>query len=372
MKLFQPLTIRNMTLKNRLVLPAMQLGLGVKSRRVTAFYMERAKGGVGAIITAATSVDLLNEDEPWGRPGSLEKFIEVMQSFTAEIRETGARIGIQLWHGNQFPAGHGGDVEGIPKIAPSSNDICREMSVAEIQTIIQRFAAAAGQAKRAGFDFIELHGAHGYLICQFFSPLENQRTDRYGGDLSGRMQFGIELVKAVRQAVGENFPIFYRIGAYEDLPGGISLEESAQFAVGLEKAGVDVIDVSLGRFSSRTASPTRKSEMGTFVHLAEAIKQKVTVPVIGVGRINTGEFAELVLADNRADLVAVGRQLIADPFWPQKVQQNKEGDVVVCISCNRCFGPLANKKWRPGARVCKVNDWAGREVDRADSANVTA
>ncbi len=115
MKLFQPLTIRNMTLKNRLVLPAMQLGLGVKSRRATSFYMERARGGAGAIITAATSVDLLNEDEPWGRPGSVEKFTEVMQSFTAEIRKTGARTGIQLWHGNQFPAGHGGDVEGVPR-----------------------------------------------------------------------------------------------------------------------------------------------------------------------------------------------------------------------------------------------------------------
>ncbi len=371
MKLFQPLTVRNMTLKNRLVLPGLQLGLGLKSRRVREFHLERARGGVGSLIMAATSVDLLNEDEPWGRPGSLEKFMEVMQSFTAQIRETGARIGIQLWHGNQFPAGHGGDVEGIPKIAPSANDICREMSVVEIQTIIQRFAAGASQAKKAGFDFIELHGAHGYLICQFFSPLDNQRTDKYGGDMHGRMQFGIELVKAVRQAVGEDYPIFYRIGAVEDLPGGVSLEESIQFAAELEKAGVDVIDVSLGRSISRTASPTRKSEMGTFVHLAEAIKQKVTIPVIAVGRINTGEVAESILAENRADLVAVGRQLIADPFWPQKVQHNKEGDVVACISCNRCFGPIVNKKWRPGARVCKVNDWAGREVDRADSAYVT-
>ena len=125
-----------------------------------------------------------------------------------------------------------------------------------------------------------------------------------------------------------------------------------------------MIDVSLGRSISRTASPTRKSEMGTFVHLAAAIKQKVSIPVIAVGRINAGEIAESVLMDNRADLVAVGRQLIADPFWPQKVLQKKETDVVACISCNRCFGPIVNKKWRPGARICKVNDWAGREVDR--------
>ncbi len=364
MKLFQPLTIRKMTLKNRLVLPGLQLRLGLKSRRALEFYMERARGGVGALIMAGTSVDLLVEDEAWGRPGSVENFIETMQAFTAEVHETGSKIGIQLWHGNQLPAGSGAYVKGTPKVAPSPNEFCKELTQAQIQIIIQRFADAAVQAKKAGLDFIELHGAHGYLVCQFFSPLDNKRTDRYGGDVNGRMQFGIELVKAVRQAVGEDYPSFYRIGALEDLPGGVSLEESGQFALELEKAGVDVIDVSVGRSISRTASPTRKSEMGTFVHLAEAIRQKVSIPVIAVGRINTGEIAEAVLADNRADLVAVGRQLIADPFWPQKVQQGKEADVVACISCNRCFGPLVNKKWRPGARICKVNDWAGREIDR--------
>ena len=364
MKLFEPLKIRNITLKNRLVLPGLQLGLGLKSQRALEFYRERARGGVGAIVMAATSVDLLNEDEAWGRPGSVDKFMEVMQSFTATIQETGTKIGIQLWHGNQLPAGSGAYVKGVPKVAPSANTFCRELTISEIETIIQHFASAASQAKKAGLDFIELHGAHGYLVCQFFSPLDNQRTDPYGSDLNGRMQFGIKLVQAVRQSVGEDFPIFYRIGALEDLPGGVTLEESCQFAVELEKAGVDVIDVSIGRSLSKTASPKRKSPLGTFVYLADAIKQKVTVPVIAVGRINTGKIAESILTENRADLVAVGRQLIADPYWPQKVQQKNEEEVVACISCNRCFGPLVNKKWRPGARICKVNDWAGREVDR--------
>jgi 2,4-dienoyl-CoA reductase-like NADH-dependent reductase (Old Yellow Enzyme family) len=363
MKLFEPLTIRNMTLKNRLVLPALHLGLGVKGKRATAFYLERARGGVGAVTMAGTPVDLLVEDEAWGRPGGVEQFVDVMQPFTDEIRETGARIGIQLWHGNQLPAGNGRYNKAAAQVAPSAAERLREITTEEIQTVITRFAAAAAQAQKAGLDFVELHGAHGYLLCQFFSPLNNHCQDKYGGSLIGRMQFGIEVAKAVRQAVGDDYPIFYRLGAVEYLPGGIVLEESRQFAVELEKAGVDVINVSLGSSVGLGASPTQKSEMGTFVPLAEAIKQKVTIPVIAVGRINTGEVAESVLAENCSDLVAVGRQLIADPFWPEKVQQQRETEIVKCISCNRCFGPIRNRKWRPGDRICKVNDRAGREID---------
>ncbi len=364
MKLFQPLKIRNMTLKNRLVLPALQLGLGVKGRRARAFYLERAKGGVGTIIMAGTSIDLLFDDTAWGRPGGVDQFVEAMQSFTADIHETGAKIGIQLWHGNQLPAGSGFYNREAAQVAPSATDRLREMTEDEIMSIHHRFAAAADRAKQAGLDFIELHGAHGYLLCQFFSPLDNRRQDKYGCSLNKRMQFGTELVRTVRQAVGDNYPVVYRIGAIENLPGGISLDESSQFAAELEKAGVDMIDVSVGRALKLGSAPTRKSEMGTFVPLAEAIRQKVNIPVMAVGRINTGEIAESVLENNRADLVGVGRQLIADPLWPQKVEESREDEIVACESCNRCFGPIRNKKWRPGDRICKINDRAGRESDQ--------
>lgn len=363
MKLFEPLTIRNMTLKNRLVLPALHLNLGVRSSRFKAFYLERAKGGVGTIITSGTSVDLLVDDTAWGKAGSLSKYVEIMQDFTTAIHESGTRIGIQLWHGNQLPAGHGGYLPHAAQVGPTATELLRELAVDEIQRIIDHFAVAASTAKKAGLDFVELHGAHGYLLCQFFSPLNNQRTDEYGGSLGKRMQFGLDLVRAVRSAVGEDFPIYYRIGAVEHLPGGIKLEESREFAVQLERAGVDVIDVSLGRSLKLGASPTAKSEMGTFIPLAEAIREKVKIPVIGVGRINTGDVAEAALVDSRIDLVAIGRQLIADPFWPQKVQEGREDEIVICKSCNRCFGPIRNRKWRPGFRICKVNDRAGREAD---------
>jgi 2,4-dienoyl-CoA reductase-like NADH-dependent reductase (Old Yellow Enzyme family) len=364
MKLFESLAIREMVLKNRIVMPAMQLMLGLTNRRARGFYLERARGGAGAIIMCATSVDLFIEDQAWGRPEGVRRFVEGMQSFTREIRDAGSRIGIQLWHGNQLPAGGGAllmdDAEGV---APSAVDSLRALTRDEIRAIIHKFALASGTAKQAGFDFVELHGAHGYLPCQFFSGADNKRTDEYGGDLHGRMHFGLETVESMRRSVGRDFPIFYRIGAEEKRAGGITLRESQAFAVELERAGVDVFDVSIGLPTGRKASPTRRARMGTFVHLAEAIKRSVTVPVMAVGRINVPEVAESILMEKRADLIGIARQLVADPFWPKKVMEGRAGEIVPCNSCNGCFSPMLSGKWIPGDPVCVVNKRAGREID---------
>jgi len=215
----------------------------------------------------------------------------------------------------------------------------------------------------AGFDFVELHGAHGYLLSQFFSPAFNHRTDEYGGSLAGRMRFGLECVSATRAAVGENYPIFFRLGAWEDMADGIKIEEAVRFATELEKAGVDVIDVSVGHLEGPGfgASPAPDKPMGTFANLAEAIKKKVTVPVMAVGRINTPEVAETLLAEGKADLVAVGRQLIADPFWPGKVAAGQFEDVVPCISCNVCL----DTAFTAGEVKCSVNASLVKEAEYA-------
>jgi len=364
MKLFEPLTIKKMKLKNRIVMAPMQLVLGLTNKRARAYYMERAKGGVGSIVMAATSVDLFLDDNAWGRPDGVVKFLESMKSFTDKIRITGAKIGIQLWHGNQFPAGSGApSFPGSKLIAPSATDEMKEITKDEIQLIIGKFAMVSKKAMESGLDFIDLHGAHGYLLCQFFSGADNKRTDEYGGDLYARMRFGLETVKSVRDAVGDDFPVFYRLGAEEKRAGGVTLRQSKLFAVELEKAGVDVMDVSLGNVANRNASPTKRARMGTFVHLAEAIKQNVKVPVIAVGRINTPEIAEAVLTEGRADLIAIGRQLLTDPEWPNKVKKGHADKIIPCESCNTCFRPLLSSKWRPGDQICKVNERAGREID---------
>jgi len=364
MKLFEPLTVRSMVLKNRIVMPAMQLMLGLRNRRARAFYLERARGGVGAIIMCATSVDLFIDDEAWGRADGVHRFIARMQSFTEEIRDAGARIGIQLWHGNQVPPGNGASmVPGGELAAPSAVDTMRTLTKDEIRSIIHKFALASGAAQEAGFDFVEVHGAHGYLPCQFFSGTDNKRTDEYGGNLQGRMRFGLEMVESMRRTVGSDFPIFYRIGAEEKRAGGITIGQSKAFAAALERAGVDAFDVSIGLPVGREASPTKRAKMGTFVYLAEAIKKAVSVPVMAVGRINRPEVAESIVAGGRADLVGIARQLIADPAWPHKAREDRAEEIIPCTSCNACFQPLRGGAWSPGDSVCTVNKRAGREID---------
>ncbi|UCF85462.1 MAG: NADH:flavin oxidoreductase [Desulfobacteraceae bacterium] len=364
MKLFEPITIRGMTLKNHIVMPAMQLVLGVRNRRARAFYLERARGGVGAIIMCATSVDLFIDDEAWGRPDGVRIFVESMQTINQEIRDAGAKIGIQLWHGNQFPAGSGVAIEGFgEQVAPSAVDNMRALTVDEIQSIVNKFGLASEKAKEAGFDFVEVHGAHGYLLCQFFSGADNKRTDQYGGDLHGRMRFGLEIAQSMRNASGDDFPIFFRIASEEKRAGGITLRQSKAFAAELEKEGIDLFDVSVGHDTKRLASPTKRAKMGTFVHLAEAIKEVTSVPVMAVGRINTPEVAESILTQGRADIVGIARQLLADPQWPNKVMEGRAEEIVPCLSCNTCFRPLRSGKWKPGDPVCKVNERAGREID---------
>lgn len=364
MKLFEPMTIGSMTLKNRIVMPPMQLVLGLQNRRVGAYYMERAQGGVGTIIMHATSVDLLTGDEAWGRPGGLKGFLEKTREFTNEIRKTGAKIGIQLWHGNQFPAGSGAAMPGGAKLAaPSKKDGMKAFTGSEIKTIIGKFSSATAAARESGFDFVEFHGAHGYLLNQFFSGADNQRTDKYGGDVHARMRFGLEIVEASRAAVGYDYPLFFRIAAEEKRTGGITPKQGRLYAVALAKAGIDLFDVSIGHDTGRSPSPSKRAKMGTFVHLAEAIKRDLKVPVMAVGRINTPEIAESILTGGRADLVGIGRQLITDPYWPKKVLEGRENEIIACESCNTCFRPLLSGKWRPGDQVCKVNERAGREID---------
>jgi len=361
MKLFEPITIRGMTLKNRIIMPPMQVNLGFRSSRAQAYFIERARGGVAAIITPATSVDTFISDEAWGRVGGAARFINGARLLVDAVHNADAKVGIQLWHGNYLPQGIGMmDRQGQP-VAPSPREEMRELTIEEINSITLKFALAAVGAKLAGFDFVELHGAHGYLLSQFFSPAFNRRTDEYGGDLAGRMRFALECVSTMRTAVGGDYPIFFRIGAWEDVTDGIRTEQAVEFAARLERAGADVIDVSVGHISEpgSGASPGPDKPMGTFVHLAEVIKKKVTIPVVAVGRINTPEIAEALLAEGKADLVAIGRQLIADSFWPNKVAAGQTEDIVPCLSCNVCLDTVFTTR----ELKCSVNASVAKEEE---------
>jgi len=355
-----------MTHDNRIVMAPMAVGLDLMFPRTQTYYLERAHGGAGAIILQATPLDLFIDDNVWGDPDGVARFTDSMTLFTEKIRETGTEIGVQLWHWNQFPSAVKGrpDPTGTKLAGPSASEYYRALTAEEIGTLIHKYGEAARAVKEMGFSFVELHGAHGYLLGQFFSGITNQRNDEYGGDVKRRMQFGLEVTRSAREAVGDDYPVFFRIGADEDLPDGVTIEQACLYAKELEKAGVDVMDVSIGLNANQRLSPRKDAGMGTFAYLAEAIKLDLEIPVVAVGRINTPEMAESILTERRADLIAIGRQLIADPFWPVKAREGREKEIIACESCNTCFGPLMSQKWQPGDRICKVNEWAGREIDR--------
>lgn len=362
--LFKPGRIGSMSLNNRLVMPPMGTNLGTEDGFVTQrsidYYGERAKGGVGLII-----VELSCVDSPVGKAILRQlaidddKFIPDLGKLAQVIQSHGARAAIQLHHAGrqaQF------NITGHQPVAPSTipapdGEMPRELTELEIATIVTRFAEGAERAKQAGFDGIEVHAAHGYLVSQFLSPLSNQRKDSYGGSLENRARMLLETIKAIRERVGEDYPVWCRLSAMEiGVEGGITLEETQVVAQLAEKAGVDCIHVS-----AHLVGPARRSPMvqppGTFVQMAEEIKKVVSVPIITVGVI-TPELGEAVLEEGKADFIAIGRALLADPDMLKKVVSGRGGDVTPCIRCMTCLDSIL---WRAEGVCCTVNAALGRE-----------
>ncbi|HXY74118.1 MAG TPA: NADH:flavin oxidoreductase, partial [Dehalococcoidales bacterium] len=286
MKVFEPITIQGMQLKNRFILAATSLGaisLGFVEKRqyVINFYTERAKGGVAGMIIGGVPINYLNPEENLGQNIPPKQYIDAMARLVEGVHKYGSKFGVQIWHTNQYPSGARGP-SNMPQewVAPSlrkENQLhyiptgteLRELTTGEVEAIIRRFGIAAGQLKKIGADFVELHLSHGHMPNQFFSPVHNRRQDKYGGNLEGRMRFGIECVEAIRSAVGNNYPVFVRLGVVDEDPAGINLTDSVAFAKELEKAGTDCLDVTVGISSYQPhrnfQAPLRKCSMGSFL-----------------------------------------------------------------------------------------------------------
>ena len=330
MKLFEPLNVGTLRLKNRIVMPPMVANMGVITEQARAYYAERAKGGTGLIIVEATRLRRFESAE----------LVEGLARLAEDVHEGGARLAIQLFLEDR-------DAKDA-RIAVSRTDGARAITRDEIQAVPGRFADAARKVRAAGFDAVELHGAHGYFFNQFFSPKTNRRTDEYGGDLEGRMRMGLSCVRATREAVGGDFPVLYRHTAVENAPDGYTTVDTLQFVPELVNAGVDVLDVS----------PSTGG--GVHAGLAAAVRRAVDVPVIAVGGMNDPDAAERVLQEGKADLVAIGRGLLADPFWSQKVEEGRREEIIGCIECNEfCFGNLSK-----GVPIgCTQNPRTGHEME---------
>ena len=265
------------------------------------------------------------------------KFIPDLARLVSSVKGEGAAVGIQLWHpGRQTNLSEPVAPSAVP-LSPRT-PVPRELTQSDIGELVGHYASAAVRCREAGFDYIEVHAAHCYLPCEFLSPLVNRRSDEYGGGLVNRARFLLEIVRAVRASCGDDFPLFCRLSGTEGLDGGFDIDEAVQVARWLVEASVNCLSVSAGTWHTLQLSiPPMFMDRGCLVPLAAQIKQAVDVPVIAAGRLDDATLAEKVLADGQADLIGIGRALVADPDWPAKVRDGRHDEITPCIACNACL-----------------------------------
>ncbi len=323
--LFTPYQLKNLTIKNRLVMPPMALDIatetGAITHKIIEHYRIRAQG-LGMIIVEHSYVNPEGRAHPRQLGIYDDTLISGLEHLAAEIHALGVIAGIQISHAgaraldapmgpssiqSQYLNRFGDTDKKRYRVLP------KKLNIKGINEIAMDFARAARRAQKAGFDFVEIHGAHGYLLNQFYSPLTNIRHDEYGGSLERRLAFSLEVVKKVRRAVGKDMSIFYRLGADDRLPGGITLEDSIIAAQALEAAGIDCLDLSGGISGYLKSGPE-----GFFAYMGEGIKPHVKIPVIVTGGIKTGNKANEIIAGGAADFVGVGRTLLKESDWAYK------------------------------------------------------
>jgi len=313
--LLDPLRVKGLTLKNRIVMPPMHTGLatnrGAVTNKLVEHYIRRSEAlGLLIIEHSYVSLDGRLSEKQLGIYD--DRLVQGLKKLCSRIYHTGTLVVIQINHAGRLASTK---ITSMRPVAPSSSRDARKLRHDEIEALTEAFAKAAERAMWAGFDGVELHGAHGFLLNQFYSPLTNRRRDKYGGSLEKRMRFPIEVVERVKEKVGRKL-LLYRLGSDDLDPKGTQIKDSQKFALKLEEAGVNIIDVSGGLCGSRPAQLQNKQ--GYFIPQAQQIKKAVDIPVIGVGGITNPEYANKLIQKGDVDLIAVGRGLLEDPDWAKK------------------------------------------------------
>ncbi len=373
-QILQPGTIGNLKVPNRIVMPPMETNFGTGNGSVTErhekYYEARAKGGVGLIIVEAISVEFPRGNTVAGNLAlDDDSQIPGFNRLTKAIKKHGARVAAQLFHAG---AEAHKTVTGTQPVGPSpvrtfKGDLPKELSLSEISYFVHRFASAAHRAKRAGFDAVEIHGGTYYLIAQFLSRHWNKRQDSYGGILENRARFLLEIIGAVKDAVGLVYPVWCRInGAEFGLEEGITIAESKQIAQLAEMAGSDAIHLtSFGRGSQAHMGPT-VIDPGILLPIAQEIKQGRNIPIIVPGRIDPFQ-GERAISDNQADFISIGRGLITDPELPNKLAEDRYEDIRPCICCLQCINHAIFKN---DPLMCSVNALCGNEKEASFKKSV--
>lgn len=352
-KMFEPVTIKNIRIRNRIARSATYEGMGnhvgEPSPQIARLYNTLAEGEVGLIFTSAAIIERFKIPLPEGADMAyptyidIDDLIELWKPIVADVKSRGAAIAMQVVHpGRQeAPVLRGGE----PPLAPSaveeklSGVMPREITIDEIKDVVEKFAQVCRRVKEAGFDAVQLHGGHGYLISNFISPYTNRRTDEYGGDTAARSKFIVDIVGRARELVGEDYPIMIKMNCDDFAPDGLRKEEAARVAAVIEEAGIDCIEITGGIYEnadSTSRKAIRKEEdEAYFLSHAEALRSAVSIPLILVGGFRTPSVVERILEEGVADMVSVCRPLIREPLL---IKRWKEGDLekAKCISCNQC------------------------------------
>jgi 2,4-dienoyl-CoA reductase-like NADH-dependent reductase (Old Yellow Enzyme family)/thioredoxin reductase len=372
--LFQPLTVGRMEVPNRIVMAPMERNYGqpdgTVSERTKAHYEARARGGVGWIDVESTFVHPSGR----GRTHQLGLHDDACIPGFRELAELahrhGAVIGVELHHAGRNTCRA---VSGHEVVAPSpvpcpeaGPDVPRELTTGEIDELVEAYGQAARRAAEAGLDAVELHSAHGYLPLAFLSPLTNHRRDEYGGSLENRMRFALRVVEAFRRNVPDRTTVGCRFSASEFLPGGLTIDDTVEYARALEAAGVDYLSVSAGVYASfERIIPPMSEPAGWLLPLAAQVKAAVGIPVVGVSRFTDPRDADRAIGAGKVDLVAFGRAFLTDPDWPRKAQEGRLDEIVECVGCNQgCTARIAIQL----DVTCLVSPQTGRERELAPKA----
>ncbi|ENX01752.1 MAG: NADPH-dependent 2,4-dienoyl-CoA reductase [Acinetobacter sp.] len=360
--LLQPLDLGFTTLKNRVLMGSMHIGLEEAPQgyeRMAAFYAERAKGGVSLIVTGGVSP---NDDGVVFAHGTKLDTVEEAEKHkvvTQAVHEAGGKIAMQILHTGRYSY-QANNVAPSAIQAPINPIKPKALSSAEVQQTIDDFANCAKLAQYAGYDGVEIMGSEGYLINEFIAARTNHRDDEWGGSYENRIRFPIEIVKRTRDLVGENFIIIYRLSMLDLVEGGSSLEEVVQLAKEIEKAGATIINTGIGWHEARIPTIATKVPRAAFTWVTEKLKGSVSIPLITSNRINTPEMAEHVLASGHADMISMARPMLADADFVLKASEGRSDEINTCIGCNQaCLDHIFSMK----IATCLVNPRACYETE---------
>ncbi|WP_282176677.1 NADPH-dependent 2,4-dienoyl-CoA reductase [Vibrio nereis] len=358
--LLKPLDLGFTQIKNRALMGSMHTGLEEHKEglgKLAAFYAERAKGGVGLIVTGGFSPNLRGRLHPFSAEFSKPKHAKAHKVVTQAVHEHGSKIALQLLHAGRY-AMHPFSQSASSIKAPIARFAPSEMSVRQIHKTIEAFANSAALAQQAGYDGVEVMGSEGYLLNQFICKRTNMRYDEWGGSYENRIRFPLEIVKAIRQVVGEEFIIIFRLSMLDLVEEGSTFDEVIQLAKELEKAGVTIINTGIGWHEARIPTIATQVPRGAFTWVTEKVRPHVSVPIVTCNRINTPEEAERILAGGQADMVSMARPFLADPEFVIKAENQQSHLINTCIGCNQaCLDNVFKGK----RASCLVNPLACRE-----------